>query len=97
MNHYFKEKTKVIQAFQMTEERRRDNTDWPEWLNRAWQASIVYPYVQKSTVSFFVKALDGVYFIPPDNWITIDEDGDIDTYSPEAFEAKYEPAEPPTT
>jgi hypothetical protein len=27
----------VIQAFQMTKERRASNADWPEWMHRAWQ------------------------------------------------------------
>ncbi len=27
----------VIEAFQMTEERRASNADWPEWMYRAWQ------------------------------------------------------------
>ena len=26
-----------IEAFQMTKENRQDNSDWPNWLNRAWQ------------------------------------------------------------
>ncbi len=36
MNHKFRKKPVVIEAFQMTKERRQDNRDWPEWLNRAW-------------------------------------------------------------
>lgn len=36
MNYKFRKKPVVIEAFQMTEARRYDNTEWPEWLNRAW-------------------------------------------------------------
>jgi hypothetical protein len=35
MNKYRK-KPIIIEAFQMTEQRRMDNSEWPEWLNRAW-------------------------------------------------------------
>ncbi len=33
----YRKKPVVIEAFQMTRERRADNRDWPEWLNEAWQ------------------------------------------------------------
>lgn len=32
----FRKKPVVIEAFQMTQERRMDNSEWPEWLNAAW-------------------------------------------------------------
>ena len=32
----YRKKPVVIEAFQMTKERRLSNADWPEWLNRAW-------------------------------------------------------------
>lgn len=32
----YRKKPVVIEAFQMTEERRRDNRDWPNWLHEAW-------------------------------------------------------------
>jgi hypothetical protein len=34
--HRYRKKPVVIEAFQMTFERRQDNSQWPEWLNRAW-------------------------------------------------------------
>lgn len=33
----FRKKPVIIEAFQMTRERRWDNSEWPEWLNQAWQ------------------------------------------------------------
>jgi hypothetical protein len=36
MDYLYAPRVKSVQAFQMTEERRNDNRDWPEWLNRAW-------------------------------------------------------------
>ena len=37
MNLKFRKKPVVIEAFQMTEDRRASNADWPEWMHRAWQ------------------------------------------------------------
>jgi hypothetical protein len=34
--YLFRKKPVVIEAFQMTLERRMDNAEWPEWLNEAW-------------------------------------------------------------
>ena len=36
MNLKFRKKPVVIEAFQMTEARRQDNSEWPSWLNQAW-------------------------------------------------------------
>lgn len=33
----YRKKPVVIEAFQMTEESRWDNSEWPTWLNQAWQ------------------------------------------------------------
>ena len=32
----YRKKPIVIEAFQMTKERRQDNSEWPSWLNEAW-------------------------------------------------------------
>ena len=36
MNMKFRKKPVVIEAFQMTEERRATNADWPNWMHEAW-------------------------------------------------------------
>lgn len=33
----YRKKPVIIEAFQMTIERRWDNSEWPNWLNAAWQ------------------------------------------------------------
>lgn len=33
----YQRKVTVVEAFQMTKERRWDNSEWPNWLNEAWQ------------------------------------------------------------
>ena len=32
----YKRKEVIFEAFQLTEQTRVDNRDWPEWLNAAW-------------------------------------------------------------
>lgn len=34
----YRKKPVVIEAFQMTKERRWDNSEWPNWLNMAWNS-----------------------------------------------------------
>lgn len=48
----FRKRPVEIEAFQMTEARRGDNSDWPEWLNRAWNEEAgaigsVYPILRE--------------------------------------------------
>ncbi len=31
-----RKKPVVVEAFQMTKKHRWDNSEWPEWLHRAW-------------------------------------------------------------
>jgi hypothetical protein len=40
LDHTYRKKSAVFQAFQMTKERRWDNVDWPEWLNYAWNYEV---------------------------------------------------------
>ena len=52
MNYRFRKRPVEIEAFQMTEARRRDNCNWPEWLNRAWnekkgEIGSVYPILRE--------------------------------------------------
>lgn len=33
----------TVEAFQMTEERRLDNSQWPQWLHEAWNGGLDLP------------------------------------------------------
>ncbi len=47
----YRKKPIVVEAFQMTKERRWDNSEWPEWLNAAWQREpIVAPELNEGAV-----------------------------------------------
>ena len=55
----YRKKPVVIEAFQITEETRNDNKDWPNWLNQAWnkdrkEEGAVYPFsLICSAIAFF--------------------------------------------
>ena len=100
MNKYRK-KPVVIEAFQMTKERRWDNTDWPNWFNQAWNrepgegavwidpdAPIADGY--ESAAELVCGTLEGVHRIGWRDWIIRGIRGEIYPCKPDIFEATYE-------
>lgn len=93
----FRKKPVVIQAFQMTEARRIDNIEWPEWLNRAWNKSrevegSVYPTVEGTgdgTLS--CGTLEGKQLISWCDWIIQGVKGEIYPCKDDIFRLTYEP------
>ena len=100
MNHSYRKKPVVIQAFQMTKERRSDNKDWPEWLNVAWnkdfsEASAVscedFPN-SDGTDQLVIRTLEGVMYVNFDDYIIQGVKGELYACKPDIFAATYEPA-----
>lgn len=89
----------AIEAFRMTEERRFDNIDWPEWLNAAWNA----PELTEGALSIdpddperkklVVGTPSGLVAIAFGDWILRGPGGGIYPCKPDAFEAMYDEAE----
>jgi hypothetical protein len=54
---FYRKKPVVIEAFQMTEERREDNSEWPSWLNKAWNRERDTPgrFIQVGLIAHFVS------------------------------------------
>ena len=76
----YRTKSVVIEAFQMTQDRRWDNSEWPTWLNKAWNKEpgegAVWPnsdalsvLVRNSAVKLACGTLEGVYRIDWNDWI----------------------------
>lgn len=97
----YRKKPVVIEAFQMTKERRWDNSEWPNWLNRAWQGGAgeggVWPDPDKpdaegyhSAAELVCGTLEGVYHIDWNDWIIQGIKGEIYPCKPDIFEATYE-------
>lgn len=95
----FRKKPVVIEAFQMTEGRRGDNIDWPNWLNVAWnknhdEPGAVFPknYPDSDgTDELCIFTLEGVHLVQFGDWIIRGVKGELYPCKPDIFEATYEP------
>ena len=95
----FKKKPVVIEAFQMTEARRQDNAEWPEWLNVAWNKSqgepgAVFPVDfpnSDGTDLLVIHTLEGVHLVGFGDWIIQGIQGELYPCKPEIFEKTYDP------
>ena len=98
MNLQFRKKPVVIEAFQMTEERRTSNADWPEWMHHAWQLEretlgSLYPTEEGTddgTLS--IGTLEGQHLVSWGDWIIQGVKGELYPCKPDIFEATYEAA-----
>lgn len=100
----FRKKPVVIEAFQMTRERRWDNSEWPTWLNEAWQReprkgsvwidpdAPVVPGRETLAELLLCGTLEGSLRIDWDDWIIQGVRGELYPCKPDIFEATYEPA-----
>ena len=95
MNYQFRKRPVVIQAFQMTEERRNDNQAWPAWLHLAWNTpgldSVFIDSDDPQRQRLCVGTEEGVTRVAWNDWIIQGVDGEIYCCKPSVFEATYEP------
>ena len=100
-NSYFmkyRKKPIVIEAFQMTEQRRKDNRDWPGWLHEAWQKDIeecgsLVPedYPQSfGNDRLCIATLEGRMVIGWGDWIIKGVEGELYPCKQSIFEATYD-------
>lgn len=102
MNYKFRKKPVVIEAFQMTKERRQDNSDWPEWLNRAWNkpwgevGAVNTENWPKSKGDFqgddrlMIHTLEGKMTVEWGDFIIQGVNGELYSCKPDIFEKTYE-------
>jgi hypothetical protein len=94
----YRKKPVVVEAFQMTRERRWDNQDWPSWLNLAWQGepgegTVWIDPDDPKREALVCGTLEGVHRISWGDWIIKGIKGEIYPCKPDIFEATYEQAE----
>lgn len=97
----YRKKPVVIEAFQMTKDRRSDNSDWPDWLNRAWNKELgEVGYVgcqdfpnSDGTDELFVTTLEGHMRISFGDYIIKGVQGELYPCKPDIFEQTYEAVE----
>lgn len=105
MNYKFRKKPVVIEAFQMTQERRANNIDWPEWLNRAWNEDrttpgAVYPEQYPNsdgTDHLRIVTLEGDLRVEWGDFIIQGVKGELYACKPDIFWATYEEENPEAT
>ena len=85
----------VIEAFQMTEKRRWDNSEWPNWLHQAWQRgpSEGGVWCKNGGDELYCGTLEGVHKIDWDDWVIQGIKGELYPCKPDIFEATYEKVE----
>ncbi len=90
----FCKKTVVIEAFQMTEERRSNNVDWPEWLHRAWntegEGALFIDADDPARYRLVLGTLEGVYRVQWGDWIIQGVKAELYPCKPDIFEQTYE-------
>lgn len=96
MNYKFRKKPVVIEAFQMTLERRWDNIDWPEWLNKAWnensgdEGALFIDDNDVDRLRLCIGTLEGNLLVEWNDWIIQGVKGEIYPCKPDIFAATYE-------
>jgi len=88
-----------VEAFQMTEKRRMDNSEWPAWLNEAWnkwygEPGALYSVPKKGhgpngdVLRLHTRV--GVSQVSWGDWIIQDPSGDLILCNPDVFKDTYE-------
>lgn len=94
----YRKKPVIIEAFQMTKERRQDNYEWPNWLNQAWQkedtevgsVSPQQSYESDGTDELVIFTLEGLHLVKFGDWIIQGIQGELYPCKPDIFELTYE-------
>lgn len=101
MMNKFRKKPVVIEAFQMTKDRRASNEDWPNWMHKAWNQNYGTPGAvsceewpnSDGTDRLQITTLEGVMRVEWGDWIIRGVQGELYPCKPDIFAATYEPVE----
>ncbi len=95
----YRKKPVVIEAFQMTKERRASNADWPSWMHEAWNQGAGepgslfpadYPH-SNGTDELKIGTLEGTLLVSWGDYIIRGVQGELYPCKPDIFEATYSP------
>jgi len=91
-----KRRPDLIEAFQLTRESRLSDSDWPNWLHKAWHtpcATVGSLYPSKESPEdkrLMLGTIDGPQLVYLGDWLIRDAKGEIYSCKPEVFKALYE-------
>lgn len=96
----YRKKPVVIEAFQMTKERRWNNQDWPSWLHLAWskdrdkEGALQVRDTGEGTGELLdIVSLEGKHHVSWGDYIIQGIKGELYACKPDIFETTYELAE----
>jgi hypothetical protein len=98
----FRKKPVVIEAFQMTRERRYDNSEWPSWLHKAWnmepdEDGCLFCVDDDGMIgpgeNLRITTLEGVYAVTFDDYIIQGVKGELYPCREDIFLMTYERVE----
>ena len=95
----YRKRLSLADAFQMSRERLASNSEWPEWLNQAWnydrdEPGALYRAIPgKDDGPLMLRNSEGHCLVGCYAWVVRDEKGELHSYSPNDFYATYEPVE----
>lgn len=91
----YRKKPVVIEAFQMTWNRRFDNSEWPEWLHTAWNKEAgtegaIWPVDYPDSDTLMIGTLEGEHRISWNDYIIKGINGELYPCKPDIFDKTYE-------
>lgn len=93
----YRKRSIVIEAFQMTKERRWDNSEWPSWLHMAWttqgDGALWCNADPKDNEQLFLSTLESTYEVSWGDWIIQGINGELYPCKPDIFLLTYEAVE----
>lgn len=95
----YRKKPVVVEAFQMTPERRQSNVNWPTWMHEAWNRErggpgSLFPAIKGADdEKLMIGTLEGPLLVEWGDYIIQGVKGEIYPCKPDIFEATYEAVE----
>lgn len=96
----YRKKPVVIEAFQMTPERRMNNAEWPQWLHEAWnkephEAGSLHRADMSAQLPDLLEitTLEGMHLVSWGDWIIRGVKGELYPCKDEIFAMTYEAAD----
>jgi len=97
MTPRYRKRPVEVEAFQMTQSRRWDNSEWPDWLHQAWntegEGSVSIDQDDPERERLYVWASQGIQWVTWDDYIVMGPEGDLHVCPPKLFDSLYELSE----
>lgn len=89
----YRKKPVVIEAHQMTADETANSSNWPQWLQDAWDTG-VFGLRSKASQVLSIETLEGPHTVSVDDWIIQGVKGELHPCKPDIFEMTYEQVAP---